>query len=261
MASRGRSRRGSNTGVLVLAGIAVAIGALVILLGNPFGAPAPSPSVVPTTSSVVGDGTCPATQPAALGVGETRTVTIKTAKGDIVLKIDGSLSPIAAGNFVALVTCHFYDGSVFHRTPTLTDGTPFVVQGGAPKPGTAAIAYTILDEQVTTTYKRGTLAMARSNLANSQTSQFFIVLDDKAAPILVSNGNNYAIFGEVIGGMDVVDAIYQASAGAELPANPVVMTEVTVAAGPAATASPAPTAATTVAPTAPSAAPSATAAP
>jgi peptidyl-prolyl cis-trans isomerase B (cyclophilin B) len=259
-AGRGGARRGSNKGLFVLAGIAAAIGAAVILIGNPFGTPAPSPSAVPTTSSVVGDGTCPTTQPEALATGETRTVTIQTAKGDIVLKIDGSLSPIAAGNFVALVTCHFYDGSVFHRTPTLTDGTPFVIQGGAPKPGTAAIGYTILDEQVTTTYRRGTLAMARSQLANSQSSQFFIVLDDKSAGPLAS-ANTYAIFGEVISGMEVADAIFQASGGAELPSNPVVMTEVTVAAGPAATASPGPTTAATVAPTASSAAPSATAAP
>jgi cyclophilin family peptidyl-prolyl cis-trans isomerase len=259
-AGRG-SRRRSNTGLYLLAGVAVAIGAAVLLLGNPFGAPTPSPSAVATLGSVVGDGTCPTAQPAPLAAGQTRTVTIKTAKGDIVLKIDGSLSPIAAGNFVALVTFHFYDGSVFHRTPTLQDGTPFVIQGGAPKPGTAEIAYTIADEQVTTTYRRGTLAMARSQLPNSQSSQFFIVLDDKSAPPLAS-ANTYAIFGEVISGMEVADAIFQASAGAELPSNPVVMTEVTVAAGPAATASPAPTVAATVAPTeAPTAAPTATATP
>ena len=102
-AGRGGSRRGSNKGLFVLAGIAVAIGAAVILLGSPFGTPAPSPSVVPTTSSVVGDGTCPTTQPAALGVTQTRTVTIKTAKGDIVLKVDGDRRP---GNRVGGVKWH-----------------------------------------------------------------------------------------------------------------------------------------------------------
>jgi cyclophilin family peptidyl-prolyl cis-trans isomerase len=252
----GNRRRGSNTGLIVLAVAAVAVVAAVLLIGNPFGTPAPSASPIPTVSGVVGDGTCPTSQPPPLAKGETRTVTIKTSKGDIVLKVDGSLSPIAAGNFVALVTCHFYDGSVFHRTAALQDGTPFVIQGGAPKPGTAPISYTIADEQVTATYKRGTLAMARSSLPNSQTSQFFIVLDDTAGPILVSNGNNYALFGEVISDMSVADAIFQASAGAELPTAPITMTAVTVAAGPASTASAAPTAAPTAAATTePSAAP------
>ena len=105
----GRRSGGSNTGLIILAVGAIAIAAAVILVGNPFGSPTASPGLI------VGDGTCPTTQPAALPAGQTRTVTITTPKGDIVLKVDGSLSPIAAGNFVALVACHFYDGSEFHR--------------------------------------------------------------------------------------------------------------------------------------------------
>jgi Peptidyl-prolyl cis-trans isomerase (rotamase) - cyclophilin family len=220
----GRPKRSNSPLIIVVIG-AVAIAVAVLAFGNPFGSPTASP--VPTTSAIVGDGTCPTAQPAPLPAGEIRTVTITTPKGDIVLEIDGSLSPIAAGNFVALVTCHFYDGSVFHRTPTLQDGTPFVIQGGAPKPGTAGIGYTIADEPVTATYKRGTLAMARTQDPNSQTSQFFIVLDDKSAAPLVT-ANTYAIFGSVISGMDIADAIFQASGGAELPTNPIPMTSVTV---------------------------------
>jgi peptidyl-prolyl cis-trans isomerase B (cyclophilin B) len=257
----GGRRRNSNTGLIALAIGAVVIVAAVILIGNPFGAPAASPS--PASAQVVGDGTCPTAQPATLPAGQTRTVTISTPKGNIVIKIDGGLSPIAAGNFVALVTCHFYDGSVFHRTAALTDGTPFVIQGGAAKTGTGPIPYSIDDETVTTKYKRGTVAMARTQAAHSQTSQFFIVLDDKAEPPLVS-ANTYAIFGEVIAGMDVADAIFSASGGAETPANPVAMTSVTVGPGPSTTPSPAPTASpaptvlptpTSVASTAPSATP------
>jgi len=250
--SGGRRSGGSNTPLIAFAIGAVVIAAAVILIGNPFGTPAASPSANPSTAGpvVVGDGNCPTSQPAALPAGETRTVTISTPKGDIVLKIDGALSPIAAGNFVALVTCHFYDGSVFHRTAALQDGTPFVIQGGTAKAGAGAIPYAIQDEAVTATYKRGTLAMARTSQPNSQTSQFFIVLDDKAADALASY-NTYAIFGEVIAGMDVADAIFAASGGAETPADPVAMTSVTVGPGPAATASPAPTAAPTESPTAP----------
>jgi peptidyl-prolyl cis-trans isomerase B (cyclophilin B) len=256
--SGGRRKSNSNS-VYIGLGLAVAaIAAVVILVGNPFGGPAASPS--PSAALAVGDGTCPTDQPASLPAGETRTVTIKTAKGDIVLKIDGALSPIAAGNFVALATCHYYDGSVFHRTASQGNGTPFVIQGGQAKPGTGSIPYVIQDEPVTATYKRGTIAMARTAQPNSQTSQFFIVLDDSAGPILVSNGNNYALFGEVISGMDVADAIFAASAGAETPVNPVEMATVTVGPGPAASPSPATSTAPTapVSTAAPSTAPSAT---
>ncbi len=241
----GRRSGNSNTAYIALALAAVAIAAVVLLIGNPFGTPAASAG--PSSATTVGDGTCPTSQPAPLAAGESRTVTISTSKGSIVIRVDGVLSPIAAGNFVALVTCRFYDGSVFHRTAVLQDGTPFVIQGGAAKPGTGAIPYTIKDEPVATKYKRGTVAMARTQAPNSQTSQFFIVLDDKAEPPLVS-ANTYAIFGEVISGMEVADAILAASGGAETPTDPVVMISVTVGAAPATTSSPAPTAPSTPAP-------------
>jgi cyclophilin family peptidyl-prolyl cis-trans isomerase len=247
----GGKKRSSNTGIIVLVVGAVAIAAAVLVFGNPFGTPGASPSPGATVSAQVGDGTCPTAQPDQLPAGEIRTVTITTPKGNIVLQIEADLSPIAAGNFIALINCHFYDGSVFHRTASqdgTATGTPFVIQGGAPKPGTSNIPYTIQDEPVTTTYARGTVAMARTQNANSQTSQFFIVLDDSAASILTGNGNNYAIFGKVISGMDVVDQIYQASGGAELPTNPIPMTSVTVSAPPPATGSPAPSAAATTEP-------------
>ena len=251
--TRGRSGV-SNTPLILLAVGAIAIVAAVIAFGNPFGTPAAS--AAPSTTAQVGDGTCPTAQPASLPGGQSRTVTISTPKGDIVLEIDGVLSPIAAGNFVALVTCHYYDGSVFHRTAALQDGTPFVIQGGAAKPGTGAIPYTIKDEPVATKYKRGTLAMARTSAADSQTSQFFIVLDDKAEPPLLSS-NKYAIFGAVISGMDVADAIFTASGGAETPSSPIPMTSVTIGPGPSASASPAPSTAAT----APAASPAASAIP
>jgi peptidylprolyl isomerase len=161
--------------------------------------------------------------------GETRTVTMGTEKGDIVIRLEADLSPIAVGNFVALVACGYYDGVVFHRTATLQDGTPFVIQGGDPTAtGTGGPGYTIQDEPVTATYQRGTVAMARSSQPNSVGSQFFIVLDDRARDVLAS-ANTYQIIGTVTAGMEVVDQIYAASNGEELPSNPVAMTSVTVA--------------------------------
>jgi peptidyl-prolyl cis-trans isomerase B (cyclophilin B) len=238
--TRARGRRQSNTVIIALAIGAVVIGAAVVALGNPFGTPAPSPSAsagAVGSAAVYGDGTCPTSQPADLPAGESRLVTIETSLGTIVIQVDGALSPIAAGNFVALAECEYYDGVVFHRTPTLDDGTPFVIQGGDPEgTGGGGPGYTIQDEPVTATYRRGTVAMARTQQPNSQGSQFFIVLDDKSA-VPLSGANTYAIFGTVVSGMEVADAIYQASAGQELPANPIAMTSVTVSDGPAPTAS------------------------
>jgi len=79
----------------------------------------------PGTTSQGPAGSCPTSQPAPLAPGETRTVTIQTDKGSIVIKVVAALSPISAGNFVALASCGFFDGVVFHRvTPS------FVIQGG-----------------------------------------------------------------------------------------------------------------------------------
>lgn len=201
----------------------------------PSEAAATHPPISPSASSAIPAG-CPTGQPDPLPAGQTRTVTIDTAKGTIVMKIEGSLSPIAAGNFVALAECGYYDGVVFHR---LVPG--FVIQGGdgefgrAPnvdqnQVGTGGPGYTIKDEPVTATYGRGVVAMARTPAPDSQGSQFFIVLDDAARAPLES-ANTYAIFGHVTTGMDAVDAI-AAMPNSGQPANaaldPVPMTKVTV---------------------------------
>ena len=171
---------------------------------------------------------CPTSQPESLPAGETRTVTLDTEKGKITMALKADLSPIAVGNFVALASCGYYDGTVFHRTAALQDGTPFVIQGGDPTgTGTGGPGYTIKDEPVTTAYHRGTVAMARTSEPDSVGSQFFIVLDDGAADVLAAY-DTYQIIGEVSAGMDVADAIFQASAGQELPTSPVKVTTATV---------------------------------
>jgi cyclophilin family peptidyl-prolyl cis-trans isomerase len=197
----------------------------------------PRPSAAPSVGSP-GTGTsldlanCPTSQPQALAAGDSRTVDLHTAKGEIVIKVEGGLSPIAAGNFVALASCGYYDGVVFHR---VVPG--FVIQGGdgqfgrAPNLDRAHVGeggpgYTIADEPVTATYGRGVVAMARTPQPHSQGSQFFIVLSDDARSSL-AQANTYAIFGHVASGMDVADAI-AAAADAEIPTNPVVIDRVTV---------------------------------
>ena len=175
---------------------------------------------------------CPTTQPEPIN--DKRLVTIATDQGDIQIEVDGALSPIAVGNFVALAECGFYDNVVFHR---IVPG--FVIQGGdgqhgrSPEidsslVGTGGPPYTIQDEPVTTKYGRGTVAMARTNEPNSVGSQFFIVLDDEAEEALASY-NTYQIIGNVTSGMEAVDAIAGVPTNdAGLPNDPVVMNAVTV---------------------------------
>ena len=227
-----------NRTLLVLATLATA-GALALGACTSVGPSSSASAALPTLSlapspsgAAVGPHDCPTSQPAALPAGETRTVTITTTRGDIVIKVEGALSPIAAGNFVALAACGYYDGVDFHR---VVPG--FVIQGGdgqygrEPKVdmtniGSGGPGYTIKDEPVTATYGRGVVAMARTQAPDSQGSQFFIVTDDKARDALASV-NTYAIFGHVTSGMPVVDAI-TGEADAEIPTHPIVMTKVTV---------------------------------
>ena len=194
---------------------------------------------------------CPTTQPPAAADGQNRVVTIETAKGQLQITLVADLSPIAVGNFAALSACGYYDGIVFHRVATLEDGTPFVIQGGDPDgTGTGGPGYEIQDEPVTTKYVRGTVAMARTSAPNSVGSQFFIVLDDKDQAVL-QGANTSQIIGSVTAGMDTVDAIYAAANGQESPAEPVVMTKVTI--GSPVSASPVPASSS---PSSPAASPS-----
>jgi cyclophilin family peptidyl-prolyl cis-trans isomerase len=176
---------------------------------------------------------CPTSQPAAAPAGKKQVVTIATAKGTIEVTLVDDLSPIAVGNFATLASCGYYDGVVFHR---IVPG--FVIQGGdgefgrtpgydPSRAGTGGPGYTIQDEPVTTTYQRGTVAMARTAQANSAGSQFFIVLADHARTSLAS-ANTYQIVGSVTKGMEVADAI-AAAADNQRPSQPVAMTKVIVA--------------------------------
>ena len=204
--------------------IAILSAALVALTGCASGGGAASVPASPAATAAASS--CPKSQPAALPAGQKRIVTINTIKGSIAITVEGSLSPIAAGNFVALASCGFYNGVVFHR---LVPG--FVIQGGDPDgTGAGGPGYEIQDEPVTAQYHRGVVAMARTPAPNSQGSQFFIVLSDAAARPLVQ-ANTYAIFGEVTSGMETVDAIAAMPNSGE-PNNaalqPVAMDSVTV---------------------------------
>jgi cyclophilin family peptidyl-prolyl cis-trans isomerase len=214
--------------VLVVAALILGTGAFGFGAAAAASARPSTAAAASAAGSAVTANNCPTKQPDPLPAGETRTVSLNTEKGTIVIKVQADLSPIAAGNYVALASCGFYNGTPFHRTAKLQDGTPFVIQGGDPTgTGSGGPGYTIKDEPVTTPYKRGTVAMARSSQANSVGSQYFIVLDDKDADVLAS-ANTYQIIGSVTSGMNVADAIFAASGGQELPATPVKVTTATV---------------------------------
>ena len=124
--------------------------------------------------------------------------------GAITLELDGDSAPLTVANFVKLAKDGFYDGLTFHR---IMDG--FMMQGGDPKGnGTGGSEETIPGEFSANGYDnpishtRGTISMARAQDPNSASSQFFICQADSTFL-----DGNYAAFGHVTEGMDVVDAI------------------------------------------------------
>ena len=128
-----------------------------------------------------------------------KIVTIETDKGIIKFELFDDKAPITTKNFIDLAASGFYDGLTFHRVEP-----GFVIQGGDPKgDGTGGSGSTIpLEINPELKHVKGAVAMARKPDPDSATSQFYITLAD--APFL---DGNYAVFGKVTGGMDVVESI------------------------------------------------------
>lgn len=200
----------------------------------PTGSPSASPSA--TAASPSAQVTPQTTNSPRLDGKATVVMTVKG--GAITIEADGTNAPITAGNFVDLVERKVYDGLVFHRV--VREPQPFVVQGGDPQgknpnfpleqlgtggftdPATnqprnipleikpekanAAIVYgkTLDTEAPKLKHTRGAVAMARSAFPDSASSQFYFALSD-----LQFLDGNYAVFGYVTQGMDVVDKIQQ----------------------------------------------------
>lgn len=165
--------------------------------------------------------------PAALAANT--QVLITTSLGEIEVELDNEKAPISARNFVEYVNSSYYNGTIFHR---VIPG--FMIQGGGFEP-------TMVQKKTNSPIKneannglknnRGTLAMARTSVVDSATSQFFINLIDNdflnySGPSQSSYG--YAVFGKVTKGMDVVDkiaAVATANVGhhQNVPADPVLI--------------------------------------
>jgi peptidyl-prolyl cis-trans isomerase A (cyclophilin A) len=134
-------------------------------------------------------------------------VKLATSMGDIVVQLDADKAPKSVANFVQYVKDGHYDGTVFHRViPT------FMIQGGgfdSEMKQKATRASIPLESRNGLSNMRGTIAMARTMIPDSATSQFFInVVDNQRLDAANSpDGNGYAVFGKVISGMEVVDKI------------------------------------------------------
>lgn len=140
--------------------------------------------------------------------GENPVVVFETSKGKIVVRLYADKAPLSAKNMLDYVNEGFYNGTIFHRVIS-----GFVLQGGGftadmkQKPTHAPIKN---EAGNGLSNKRGTLSMARTMVVDSATSQFFVNVVDNKRLDHTSNdasGFGYAVFGEVIEGMDVVDAI------------------------------------------------------
>ena len=164
------------------------------------------PPVPGATDTTIAAAEAPAPEPEQAK--ETDMVIIKTTLGDIKVKLAADKAPLTVANFLAYVDDKHYDGTIFHR---VIDG--FMIQGGGfdanmrQKPTKAPIKNEAANGLQN---KRGTLAMARTAIVDSATSQFFInVKDNGFLDFRAPNpqGFGYCVFGEVVEGLDVVDQI------------------------------------------------------
>ena len=154
-------------------------------------------------------------------------VTIEMNDGQIIkAELYPEIAPNTVNNFVTLINSGYYNGICFHRVIS-----GFMIQGGDPKgTGTGGPGYCIKGEFTNNGFKndlkhtRGVLSMARTMMPNSAGSQFFIMHED--APYL---DNQYASFGKVIEGLEVVDSIANCETDwSDRPIEEKVMKKVTV---------------------------------
>lgn len=135
-----------------------------------------------------------------------RAVELKTSMGDIVIELNEQAAPVTVKNFLRYVEDGFYDGTIFHRVMHR-----FMIQGGGLTPDMEKKkTYAPIVNEASNGLKnnRGAIAMARQDHPDSATSQFFINhMANPALDYVPGAEPGYAVFGKVIKGMDVVDAI------------------------------------------------------
>lgn len=154
-------------------------------------------------------------------------IEIVTTEGSFKLELNGKLAPLTVGHFLSLVDSGFYDGTIFHR---VIPG--FMAQGGGYTP---SFKLKESDDSIPNesgngmSNTRGTIAMARTADPHSANSQFFINVGDNSRLDPADNRWGYAVFGMVIEGMDVVDAMVSTPTGpsgefrSDVPVVPIVI--------------------------------------
>lgn len=161
-------------------------------------------------------------------------IKMETNKGTITIELYADKAPISTENMVSYVKDAFYDGLIFHR---VIPG--FMIQGGGMNPdmGEKATKSQIQNEANNGLKNdRGTLAMARTNIPHSASSQFFINLKNNGFlnhTTETAQGWGYAVFGKVTEGMDIVDVIAAVKTGnhgghGDVPLEAVVINKMTV---------------------------------
>ncbi|MCY4356905.1 MAG: peptidylprolyl isomerase [Gammaproteobacteria bacterium] len=159
-------------------------------------------------------------------------VMMETSKGNITIELWPEKAPATVENFLRYTENNLYDGLIFHRVIS-----GFMIQGGGFNGDMVQVStYDPIKNEATaeSPNNRGTIAMARTNVVDSATSQFFINLvnnDFLNHQNETPSGFGYAVFGEVIEGMEVVDDIAMVPTGrsgsySDVPTEPVVITSV-----------------------------------
>ena len=161
-------------------------------------------------------------------------IQIETTLGEIILELDREKAPVSVENFIGYAKAGHYDGTIFHR---VLQG--FMVQGGGMTPDMLEkpTGEPIINEATNRLKNKvGTVAMARTGEVNSATTQFFINTEDNK--FLNHSGQSpadfgYAVFGQVVDGMDVVYTIEQQMTGTvagydDVPVEPIIIEAVIV---------------------------------
>lgn len=168
------------------------------------------------------------------GASQNPVVVIKTSKGTIEAELFAEKAPISVQNFLAYTKDGFYDGTIFHRViPS------FMIQGGgftADMQKKKTLPPIVNEATNGLKNEPGTLAMARTNIVDSATSQFFINTKNNTFLNHKNNkpsGYGYAVFGKVTKGMDVVQSIEDVVTGTrdgmrDVPVTPVIIESVTL---------------------------------
>ena len=160
---------------------------------------------------------------------EETIVVIETSKGNIEIELNQEKAPISVKNFLNYVKNNHYDGTVFHRVIS-----NFMIQGGGftpdgeQKPVDNPIK---LESNNGLKNDEGTIAMARTNIPDSATSQFFINVKGNDLLNYAPGNDGYAVFGKVISGMEVVNEIKAVNTGIKFgmqdwPTKDVVITKI-----------------------------------